>query len=254
MNRFALLQRWWQRYALQMTVGVGLMAAAVYLQTSQAWLLRELHRGLWGRHVPDTRLVDARVEELEVQLQELQAQNRQLQQLLGYRQQLPHATVAAAVIGRSAGHWWQQLWVGEGSKKGITPGTVVLAPGGLVGRVLDVTPHTSRVLLVTDPSSKVGVMVNRSRAMGVLVGQGMEQAVVEFFDKNPDVKPGDALVTSPFSTIFPPGIPVGRVEGIDWRAMPAPRATVRLMAPIERLEWVLLHPYGQKSAEVLLAP
>ncbi|MEN9247423.1 MAG: rod shape-determining protein MreC, partial [Gloeomargarita sp. GMQP_bins_69] len=165
--------------------------------------------------------------------------------------QMPLATVAAAVVGRSPGHWWQQLWVGEGSNRGITVGTVVLAPGGLVGRVLDVTPSTSRVLLVTDPSSKVGVMVSRSRAMGVLVGQGTEQLVVEFFDKNPDVKPGDALVTSPFSTIFPPGIPVGKVESIDWRAMPAPRATVQLNAPIERLEWVLLHSYGQKSAELM---
>ncbi|MEN9207325.1 MAG: rod shape-determining protein MreC [Gloeomargarita sp. GMQP_bins_120] len=251
MNRFAFLQRWWQRYALQLMAGVGVVATGIYLQTTQAWLIRELYRGLWGRQVPDTHLTDARVLELEMRVQELQTQNRQLQQLLVYRQQMPLATVAAAVVGRSPGHWWQQLWVGEGSNRGITVGTVVLAPGGLVGRVLDVTPSTSRVLLVTDPSSKVGVMVSRSRAMGVLVGQGTEQLVVEFFDKNPDVKPGDALVTSPFSTIFPPGIPVGKVESIDWRAMPAPRATVQLNAPIERLEWVLLHSYGQKSAELM---
>ncbi|MCS7030724.1 MAG: rod shape-determining protein MreC [Gloeomargarita sp. SKYG116] len=251
MNRFAFLRRWWQRYTLQVMAGAGVVAMAVYLQTTQAWLVRELYRGLWGQRVPDTRLTDARVQELEIQVQELQTQNRQLQQLLDYKQKMPLATVAAMVVGRSAGHWWHQVWVGEGSSKGVTPGTVVVAPGGLVGRVLDVTPHTSRVLLVTDPSSKVGVMVNRSRAMGVLVGQGTGQAVVEFFDKNPDVKPGDSLVTSPFSTIFPPGIPVGKVESIDWRAMPAPRATVQLNAPIERLEWVLLHSYGQKSAELL---
>ncbi|MCS6782308.1 MAG: rod shape-determining protein MreC [Gloeomargarita sp. SKYBB_i_bin120] len=253
MTRFAFLRRWWQRYTLQVVTGVGIVALAMYLQTTQAWLVQELHRGIWGRRVPDTQLMDARVLELEIQVQELQAQNRQLQQLLGYQQKLPLATVAAMVVGRSAGHWWHQLWVGEGHRKGITPGAVVLAPGGLVGRVLDVTPQTSRVLLLTDPSSKVGVMVNRSRAMGVLVGQGTGQPVVEFFDKHPDVKPGDALVTSSFSTLFPPGIPVGKVESIDWRAMPAPRATVQLNAPIERLEWVLLHCYGQTSAE-LLAP
>ncbi|WP_448379981.1 rod shape-determining protein MreC [Gloeomargarita sp.] len=247
MARFGLLRRWWQRYTAQILGGVGVVALAVYWQTTQAWVLRELYRSLQGGRVPDTRLVDARVQELEVQVQALQLQNRQLQQLLKYQQQMPLATVATTVVGRSAGHWWQQIWVGEGSTKGIMPGAVVLAPGGVVGRVLDVTPHTSRVLLVTDPSSKVGVMVNRSRAMGILVGQGTEQTVVEFFDKNPDVKPGDALVTSPFSTIFPAGIAVGKVESIDWRAMPAPRAVVQLYAPVDRLEWVLVQSYGAKS-------
>ncbi len=252
MTRFELLRRWWQRYTSQILGGVGVVALAVYLQTTQAWVLRELYRGLQGGRVPDTRLTDSRLEELETQLQELEIQNRQLQQLLNYQQKIPLATVATTVVGRSAGHWWHQIWVGEGSNQGITPGSVVLAPGGLVGRVLDVTPHTSRVLLVTDPSSKVGVMVNRSRAMGILVGQGTGQTVLEFFDKNPDVKPGDRIVTSPFSTIFPAGIAVGKIESIDWRAMPAPQATVQLHAPVERLEWVLLHSYGAKPA--LLAP
>jgi rod shape-determining protein MreC len=247
MTRLELLRRWWQRYTSQIVAGFGVLALAVYVQTTQAWLLRELYRGLQGGRVPDTRLTDARVQELETQVQALQMQNRQLQQLLNYQQQMPLVTVATTVVGRSASHWWQQLWVGEGSRKGIAPGAVVLAPGGLVGRVLDVTPHTSRVLLVTDPSSKVGVMVNRSRAMGILVGQGSGQAVLEFFDKNPDVKPGDAIVTSPFSTMFPAGIAVGKVESIDWRAMPAPRAMVQLYAPVDRLEWVLVQSYGAKS-------
>jgi len=71
--------------------------------------------------VPDTRLTDSRLQELETQVQELQIQNRQLQQLLNYQQKMPLATVATTVVGRSAGHWWHQIWVGEGSAKVLSP-------------------------------------------------------------------------------------------------------------------------------------
>ena len=105
MTRFELLRRWWQRYTSQILGGVGVVALAVYLQTTQAWVLRELYRGLQGGRVPDTRLTDSRLQELETQVQELQIQNRQLQQLLNYQQKMPLATVATTVVGRSAGHW-----------------------------------------------------------------------------------------------------------------------------------------------------
>ena len=112
---------------------------------------------------------------------ELENQNQVLQELASYQDTLPESVATAAVIGRSADHWWQHIVLNRGSRDGITPGYTVTGPGGLVGRVVAVSPNTSRVLIITDPTSRVGAKVSRSRAMGVIRGQTNNRVVMEFF-------------------------------------------------------------------------
>jgi len=127
---------------------------------------------------------------------------------------------------------------------------VVMAPGGVVGRVTAVTPTTSRVLLLSDPSSRVGVTVSRSRHMGYMRGQSTNRAVLEFFDKVPDVRRGDVVTTSSLSRLFPPGLPIGRVESVDLNKSPAPEAVIELSAPVSFLEWAVVYPHDQSAQPV----
>jgi rod shape-determining protein MreC len=120
-----------------------------------------------------------------------------------------------------------------------------MAPGGLVGRVEAVTPNTSRVLLISDPTSRVGVMLSRSRHMGILRGTGTQNAILDFFDKDPKVEVGDVVVTSGLSSFYPAGVVVGTVRAINLDASPAPQATVELSAPLGLLEWALIYRYAQ---------
>ncbi len=122
----------------------------------------------------------------------------------------------------------------------LKKGYIVTGPGGLIGRIDAVTDHTSRVLLISDPSSRVGVTVSRSRNMGFMRGQGANRAVMEFFDKVPDVRKDDVVATSPVSELFVPGIPVGRIESVNLSKSPAPEAIVELSAPVNALEWVVV--------------
>jgi len=80
----------------------------------------------------------------------LRSQNQKLKELLGYTAPQTPQGIAAPVVGRSADHWWQQVTLGRGTQAGIQVGLIVTAPGGLVGRVISVTPNTSRVLLISD--------------------------------------------------------------------------------------------------------
>jgi rod shape-determining protein MreC len=89
--------------------------------------------------------------------------------------------------------------------------------------------------------------------MGYLRGQAQNRAVMEFFDKVPDVRPGDVVSTSSFSQLFPAGLPVGRVESVDLRKSPAPEAVIELSAPISYLEWVIVAP-NPRSADELSIP
>jgi len=149
--------------------------------------------------------------------------------------------IVAPVIGRSADQWWQQITLGRGTSTGIKVGDIVTAPGGLVGKISSVTPNTSRVLLISDRTSQLGVTVSRSRHTGFLRGLSESQAVMQFFDKVPDVKRGDAIVTSTYSQIYPAGLPVGKIESIDLNKSPAPEAIVSFSAPIPHLEWAVVY-------------
>lgn len=241
------VRRWWGLYARRaglITLAVGTawliretQGAAIY--EAYQWLARPLQPGL----TKPEQLENAYVLELQERIVELENQNQTLQTLIEYTDTLTEPGIIAAVIGRSADHWWQQVTLGKGSNAGIEVGYVVTGPGGLVGRVTSVTPNTSRVLLISDPNSRVGVTISRSRSMGYMRGQAGNRVVMEFFDKAPDVKVGDVVTTSSYSRLFPNDIPIGRIESVDVSKGLAPEAMIQLSAPISILEWVTVQPF-----------
>jgi len=243
--------RWWERKGLQ----IGLLGLAV----GSAWILRqtqgavvlELYQGItrpWQMfHIGATqeeRLRDARALELQTQIAELESQNKKLKQLLGYIEKDPLSSrpIPARVVGRSADNWWQQVTLNRGSLAGIMSGYIVKADGGLVGLVESVTPNTSRVLLISDFKSQVGVTITRTGAKGVLRGASTAEAVLEFYEKVPNVKPGDLVATSTYSQKFPSGLAVGRVKSLDLKKLPASVAKIELFPPIHSLDWVSVYP------------
>ncbi|MFM2432117.1 MAG: hypothetical protein RLZZ511_3331 [Cyanobacteriota bacterium] len=187
-------------------------------------------------------LANAKYVEIQQRLIELEAENERLQKLVGLDQQTKGQGIPAPVVGRSGDHWWQQATLGLGRNAGINENQIVMAPGGVVGYIESVTPTTSRVLLISDTNSKTGVVVSRSRATGYMKGVGDNRAVMEFFEKVPDVRVGDAVAISNLSQKYPKGLPVGRVESVKLDNSPAPEATIELSAPIASLEWVMVYP------------
>lgn len=247
------LRRWWNQYALKFGIAGLTLAAAVALhETGGApiyevyrWVTRPLHPG----PSRETILRSGYTQELQQRIVELESQNRSLRQIVeGEAIALPKS-IPSAVIGRSAGDWWQQIIISRGSRDGIGENDTVTGPGGLVGRVVSVSPTSSRVLLVSDPTSRVGARISRSRATGYVRGAMSQQVVMEFFDKMPDVKVGDVVVTSAYSELFPRDIPIGRVVDLNLSKSPAPEVTVELTAPLDILEWVEVSPFEPQSFE-----
>ncbi len=245
------VRRWWDRFGSRIFVVGLVLGSAWFVRQTQGAIISELYR--WAARPFEVssnleeKLTDARVLELEQKLAEVESQNQKLQALLGYVDSQKQEAIVAPVVGRSAAHWWGQITLGRGSNDGIKPGDIVMGTGGLIGRVQSTTPSSSRVLLVSDPTSKVGVAISRSREMGFMQGESAEKSTVQFFEKIPDVREGDAVVTSPVSQLFPSGLPVGTVEAIDLDKSPAPEATIQLNAPVAGLEWVAVHPFQAKE-------
>ncbi|MEM9149640.1 MAG: rod shape-determining protein MreC [Cyanobacteria bacterium P01_F01_bin.3] len=244
------LRRWWDKNALKS--GLALLAVGTAIgvyQTNGApineafqFLAKPFHLGS-----PPEQLENAYILDLQQRVVELENQNQRLRELIDYEKNSGlDVTTPAAVIGRSADNWWQQLTVNKGSNDGVKEGDFVTGPGGLVGRITSVTPNSARVLLLSDPSSQVGAKISRTRSMGYIRGEAGSQATMQFFEKFPDAKVGDVIVTSSFSRLFPQGVPIGRIAEIDSDKSPAPEATIQLSVPVSNLEWVDIHPYTPK--------
>jgi rod shape-determining protein MreC len=249
------LRRWWDRHRLQIVLTSLALGSALLLRQTGAAFLFELYQLLTRPFQPsqprEVVLENAKFRELQQRLTELESQNQKLQELIGYTANSKKPGIAAPVVGRSADHWWQQIVLGRGSQDGVRTGYVVMAPGGVVGRVTSTTANSSRVLLLSDPSSRVGVTLSRSRNMGYMRGLSTNRAVMEFFDKVPDVRKGDVVSTSSLSQLFPAGLPVGRIESVNMRKSPAPEAVVELTAPVGSIEWTVVYSHSQTSQNSL---
>ncbi|PLZ23549.1 rod shape-determining protein MreC [Fischerella thermalis WC542] len=251
-------RRWWEHKGLHIGILSLIVGGAWILRQTQGALLLEIYQGVTSQFQilqpgtnPEERLKDARVLELEAQITELENQNKKLQQLLGYVEKEPISSrpIPARVVGRSADNWWQQVILNRGSLAGIQEGFVVKAEGGLVGLVESVTPNTSRVLLISDLKSKVGVNISRTGAKGVVRGDASAEAVLEFYEKVPNVKPGDVVVTSTYSQKFPSGLPIGRIKSLDLKKLPASVAKVELFPSIRSLDWVTVSPKPENQQQ-----
>lgn len=154
-------------------------------------------------------------------LREYKYQSQRLKVLLGFKDRNIDTMelVGAEVIARSPSNWYNTVTINKGSTDGITKDMVVITPKGLVGRVTSTLPGTSTVLLVTDWEGAVGAMVQRNRTQGIVEGMGKGSLLnMKHIPYYSDIKKGDLVVTSNLSEIYPPGIPVGRVESVSVEA------------------------------------
>ena len=247
-----IMGRWWDRRGLQIILIGIVLGTAWFLRQTQGAAISELYYSLISPFQSEQQLTrqeqftNARVQELQNQLTELKQQNQNLQKLLGYVKTQKQNVIVSPIVARSADYWWKQVTLGRGSQDGVKVDFAVTGIGGLVGRVINVSPHTSRVLLISDPTSRVGATISRSRYMGFIQGQGSDLAVMRFFEKVPDVRPGDVVNTSSVSRLFPTGLPIGRVKSVNLNSGPAPEAIVELTAPLNYIEWAVIHPFESK--------
>ncbi len=253
------VRRWWERFGTTtLLTGAAVGVALIIRQTQGSFLLESyqlIARPFYNSPDRTAELKNAQSEELQQRLIDLQNKNQKLEDLLGFIQTQKTKGIPAPVIGRSADHWWSHLVLGRGKKDGVEVNSIVMSPGGVVGRVSKVSDSASVVVLLSDAFNQVGVTVSRTRATGFIKGQSADKAgsqvVMEFFDKNVDVRRGDTLVTSAFSKKFPSGLPIGRVESVDLGKSPSPEAVIQLTAPIAALEWTAIYPYLPPATENL---
>ena len=180
-------------------------------------------RGMWGNYVALRRVrvenedLKRRVAALEVQLQQehaLAARSAELQKLMDLRSQALFPTLAAEVIAGNPDPVMRTVTIDKGSTDGVLADMAVVAPGGIVGRVIaPVGRRAARVQLIIDRNAGAGAVTERTRAGGIVVGADANPPLrMDMVSNLNDVKPGDTVVASGVDGIYPKGYLIGRVE------------------------------------------
>ena len=157
-----------------------------------------------------------RVEALRVN--ETVEENRRLRRLLELKEALPLTTLSGDIIARDWGGWVRSLTVNRGRGDNVPRLAAVIAPDGLIGRVVDVRPGVSIVQVLTDPASTVGAVVVRTRTPGLVEGEPRGTIRLKYMARDgAGIQVGDLVVTSGAGGLVPRGIPIGRVRAIDDR-------------------------------------
>jgi rod shape-determining protein MreC len=116
----------------------------------------------------------------------------------------------------------------------------VIAPAGVVGRVIQPSARAAKVQLLIDRNAAAAGLVERSRAQGIVEGTGAERLNMSYISGTADLKVGDRVVTSGIEGIYPKGFVIGQIESIQRGAGEYTTVAIRPAVDFSSLEAVLV--------------
>lgn len=125
--------------------------------------------------------------------------------------------IAANVIGKDTGNWFNMFIIDKGSSDGIKVDMNVIAGGGLVGIVTKTGPDWAQVRSIIDDMSNVSAMILKNSDLCYVRGdlEMMSEGTLQLNqlrDQNDEVESGDKVVTSYASAKYHKGILIGYVN------------------------------------------
>lgn len=191
------------------------------------------------------------VEELTAELNTVKLERYELEnlrELYDLDQKYPsYDKIAANVIGKGAGNWFNTFTIDKGTNDGIEVDMNVMAGSGLVGIVTDVGPNYAKVkTIISDTSSVSGMVLTTSD--NIIVNGSLqkmtESMTIEFSglnDRENEVNVGDPVVTSYVSYDYQQGILIGYIKEISTDANNLTRSgTITPAVDFEHIEEVLV--------------
>ncbi|HEU4794378.1 MAG TPA: rod shape-determining protein MreC [Pyrinomonadaceae bacterium] len=190
------------------------------------------------------------------------AENEHLKELLNLHEKLNIQSIPARVIARDPSIWFNTITINRGSSSGVEVNMPVVTGGGIVGRVITVSPFASQVMLITDEKAGAGAVVGQlgqSGALGSIRGRadlGVSVIEMRYVSGLEKVELGDLVMTTGQDGIYPPGLNVGKV--VDVKHGSATQAHQILIQPGARLDHLedvavlLYHPPARPTPEQTL--
>ena len=207
------------------------------LNTVSGYVLIPVQKGInaaggWARsrvdNLADLQQINEENQSLKEQVAELTLENNMLMQERYELQELRDLynldsdysdlnKIAANVIGKDTGNWFNMFIIDKGSSDGIKVDMNVIAGGGLVGIVTKTGPDWAQVRSIIDDMSNVSAMILKNSDLCYVRGdlEMMSEGTLQLNqlrDQNDEVESGDKVVTSYASEKYHKGILIGYVN------------------------------------------
>ncbi|MCF0207391.1 MAG: rod shape-determining protein MreC [Bacteroidales bacterium] len=125
--------------------------------------------------------------------------------------------IAGSVISATTNREQNFITINVGENMGIENGMGVIGQDGVVGIICSTSEKYSTVMPIINPDSRISVKLSENGYFGSLSWDGKDVRTAQFTEVPGyvEVKVGDEVVTSGFSSIFPEGIVVGYVKSYE---------------------------------------
>lgn len=216
----ALLQLDFARAGRTSPLTVTATSVTTYLQLAVAAVVNGVRNG-WQTAVRTPGLASENAQ-LRSENATLRARNDELQEALARvpaDADLAQAQVAhpdgepATVIGYDPEATLRVVTIDRGAKDGVHRDDGVVTGAGVVGRIVEVDPLSSKVLLVTDPTSKLPAVVQRGRWWAIAVGTATH-VKLQYVSQDAKLHLGDRVVTGEGRS-FHAGVLIGTIRELD---------------------------------------
>ena len=181
-------------------------------------------------------------QQMKQDYEQLERENSMLREQLGYLEDGTITKIPAMVIGGGTDNFFRSIVINKGSKSGIKKDMPVIAYvdgyQSLVGKVVEVSPHSAIVKPITDYNLYVPAVLQKFRYQGLVNGLNMDFVSREASSR---INCGDLVVTSGFNGSYPENIYIGKVKSISGKEYETSlRLEIEPFVDFFRLEYVFV--------------
>tara|TARA_X000001036_G_scaffold438291_1_gene485733 strand:- start:1587 stop:2369 length:783 start_codon:yes stop_codon:yes gene_type:complete len=141
-------------------------------------------------------------------------ENEKLRELLDFKRNTSLNILPSRIINKGIQTNINSLTIDIGSSVGVRPNQAVLTPDGIIGKTIQSGKNSSLVQSISDNNFRLSVRIMPSGAVGILRWYKNNICKIYEVQKNVNISIGDRVITSGFSKIYPPKLPVGYVSGV----------------------------------------
>lgn len=160
------------------------------------------------------------IDELQVRIADLETENEKMKQEMNLSLSLADFSIVnATVISRNPDQWMETFTINVGSNDGIQKEMAVMAGNGLIGRIVEVNPTSSKVLLLTSRQPNESMVAARiqsesgNSANGIVSSYDARSGhyIMTQVDPAAEVQQGDMVISSGLGGVIPSTLLIGEV-------------------------------------------
>ncbi len=165
---------------------------------------------------------------------------------------ISYAYRTARVVNHSISGMQNLITLNRGLQDGLRPDMAVISDGAVAGYVVNVSDKFAVAVSILNTHFRTSGRLSGSDYFGSVSWDGLrtDEVVLSEVPKYAPIAVGDTVVTTDYSSYFPPGLRIGTVRSFELVNNTYYDARVRLFADMAALNHVLLVDYTDREEKI----